>query len=200
MSVIDYEKLFEVRKQKEEEKGQVTIVITPDLSIPSPDLMIRHRIKFDGILHSKITFNSISNCDDIKGSVTTFYKFNNEYKSIIFIQSEIIPYSTDLDVRYMNEAYKYTFLIHGLAHVNDFENSINFNKQDKQIDVIKIEAYAAAYVLKYFTVKSYDIARALYARRLLKLNNSSDGCCLQIQREIMKKYPKKKLLQWSKQL
>ena len=200
MSVIDYENLFEVRKQKEEEKGQVTIVITPDLNIPSPDLMIRHRIKFDGILHSKITFNSISNCDDIKGSVTTFYKFNNEVKSIIFIQSEIIPYSTDLDVRYINEAYKYTFLIHGLAHVNDFENSINFNKNDKQIDVIKIEAYAAAYVLKYFTVKSYDIARALYARRLLKLNNSSNGCCLQIQREIMKKYPKKKLLQWSKQL
>ncbi|MEJ6080528.1 hypothetical protein MT391_18650 [Vibrio sp. 1-Bac 57] len=200
MSVIDYENLFEVRKQKEEEKGQVTIVITPDLSIPSPDLMIRHRIKFDDILHSKITFNTISNCKDIKGSVTTFYKLDNKFKSIIFIQSEIIPYSTDLDVRYMNEAYKYTFLIHGLALVNDFENSINFNKHDKQIDVIKIETYAAVYVLKYFTVKSYDIARALYARRLLKLNNSSDGCCLQIQREIMKKYPKKKLLQWSKQL
>ena len=200
MSVTDYESLFEVRKQKEEEKRQVTIMITPDLDIPTSDLMIRHRIKFDDILNSKITFNTISNSGGIKGSVTTFYKLNNEYKSIIFIQSEIISDSTDSDDRYINDAYKYTFLIHGLAHVNDFENSINFNKHDKPLDVIKIEAYAAAYVLKYFTVKSYDVARALYARRLLKLSSSSDGFSLQIQKEIIKKYPKKKILQWSKQI
>lgn len=200
MSVINYQNLFEVQKHKEEEKGQVTIILTPDLSVPAQDLMIRHRVKFDQIFHSKNRFDIISNAIEMKGSVTIFYKLNNEHKAVLFIQSEVLPYKPDHRYHGINEAYKYTFLIHGLAHVNDFGNRINFNEQSEPIDAIKVEAYAAVYTLKYLTVNSYAIARALYASRLLELSHSGGDCSLQIQREVMKKYPKKKLLQWSKQL
>lgn len=200
MSETNYENLFEIKHQKQQENGKTTIILTPDLTIPAQDLMIRHRIKFDEILNSKDTFDIISNSDQLKGSVTAFYKLNNQYKAVVFIQSEVMPYRPDHDYHFINEAYKYTFLMHGLAHINDFENSINFNKQGEPIDLIKVEAYAAVSTLKHLTVNSYATARALYTRRLLALSDGSGDDSLQIQRQIMKKYPKKKLLQWSKQL
>lgn len=200
MSEINYQNLFESKHKKEQENGQTSIILTPDLTIPAQDLMIRHRIKFDEIFSSNNTLNIISNSDQLKGSVTAFYKLNNQYKAVVFIQSEVMPYRPDHDYHFINEAYKYTFLIHALAHVNDFENSINFNKQGTPIDLIKVEAYAAVYTLKYLTVNSYAVARALYARRLLTLSDGNRDDSLQIQKEVMKKYPKKKLLQWSKQL
>lgn len=199
MEQVNYEKLFEIKQKREEEKGLLTIMLTADLSIPAQDLMIRHRVLFDEIINSKNTVN-ISHSVEMKGSMTSFYKLNNEYKAVVFIQSEVLPYLPGRDYHSINEAYKYAFLIHGLAHVNNFENSINFNKQTEQMDAIKVEVYAAVYTLKYLTVNNYAIARALYASRLLELSNSSGDCALQIQREVMKKYSKKKLLQWSKQL
>lgn len=199
MSVINYQNLFAVQKQKEEAKGRVTIILTPDLSVPAQDLMIRHRVKFDETYHSNNRFDIISNSIELKGSVTIFYKLSNEDKAVVFIQSEVLPYQPGHYYHGINEAYKYTFLIHGLAHINDFGNSINFTKHNDHMDAIKVEAYAAVYTLKHHTMNGYATARALYASRLLELSSLSGDGGLKIQREVMKKYPKKKLLQWSKQ-
>lgn len=199
MSDVNYENLFEVLKQKEDVKGKVTIILTPDLSIPTQDLMIRHRIKFDHIVNFKETSAMINMPAAKKGGATAFFTLNNEDKAVVFIQSEFIPYSADSHVQIMNAVYRYVFLINELAHISDVENSINVDRKTETGDLCKADVYAKVCTLKHLTLKKYTYARMLYANTLLKVDDVNNDYCLQVQREVMKKYPKKKLIQWSKQ-
>lgn len=200
MLKVNYQDLFEIKKKKEEAKGRVFIILTPDLTIPIQDLMIRHRVKFDDLLSFKNTSNISDNQKAVRGGITAFYQVNNEHKAAVFIMSEFVTFDSEHNNFFLIEAYKYVFLINELAYVNDFENSINFNKESQEADLLKAQVYADINTLKYLTVNNYTFVRALYAERLLGLDSSVGSGSLQIQRDVMKKYPKKKLLQWSKQL
>ena len=200
MSDVNYQSLFEVQKQKEEAKGKITIILTPDLSIPTQDLMIRHRVKFDNV----IDFNDISeNINDSslnKGGATRFYTVNNQERVVVFIQSDFATSRTDCNERRVNEAYRYIFLMHELAHISDVENNINFDKESEKGNLFKSEVYASICTIKHLTVKNQTYERMLYANELLRLESVKNDYLLKVQREVMKKYPKKKLMQWSKQL
>ena len=200
MSDVNYENLFEILKQKEDVKGKVTIILTPDLSIPTQDLMIRHRIKFDHIVNFKEISEYIHFTNVKKGGVTAFFTLNNEDKAVVFVQTEFIAYSAEPHVHRMNAAYRYVFLINELAHISDVENSINIDRETEKGDLFKAEVYAKVCTLKHLTLKKYTYARMLYANTLLKVDDVNNDYYLKIQKEVMKKYPKKKLIQWSKQL
>jgi len=199
MSDVNYENLFEILKQKEDVKGKVTIILTPDLSIPVQDLMIRHRIKFDHIVNFEAVSEYINSTNVKKGGVTAFFTLNNEDKAVVFIQSEFITYSAEPHVHIMNAAYRYVFLINELAHISDVENSINVDRETETGDLCKAEVYAKVCTLKHLTLKKYTYARMLFAKTLLKVDDVNNEYSLKVQRELMKKYPKKKLMQWSKQ-
>ena len=199
MSDVNYQNLFEVLKQKEEANGKVIIILTPDLSIPTHDLMIRHRVKFDTAINFKALIECGSDVNQTVGSSTQFYTLNNEYKAAVFIQNEFIPYGSDCNENIMNEAYRYIFLMHELAHINDVENGINFDKETEEGDLVKAAVYAKVCTLKHLTLKKQTYARMLYAKTLLKVDDVKNEYGLKVQRELMKKYPKKKLIQWSKQ-
>ena len=199
MSDVNYQNLFEVLKQKEEANGKIIIILTPDLSIPTHDLMIRHRVKFDTAINFKALTEYGSDVAQKMGSSTQFYTLNNEDKAAVFIQNEFIPYGSDCNGNIMNEAYRYVFLMHELAHINDVENGINFDKETEEGDLVKAAVYAKVCTLKHLTLKKQTYARMLYAKTLLKVDDVKNEYSLKVQRELMKKYPKKKLMQWSKQ-
>ena len=200
MIVVNDESLFEVQKQKEEAKGKITIILTPDLSIPTQDLMIRHRVKFDKVINFNDLSENINDSGLKKGGVTRFYSINNQDKAVVFIQSEFTSARSDGNERRVVEAYRYIFLLHELAYISDFENNINFEKESKKANLFKSEVYANVSTIKHLTLKKQTYERMLYANELLKLEYIKDDYFLKVQREVMKKYPKKKLMQWSKQL
>jgi len=200
MIVVNDESLFEVQKQKEEAKGKITIILTPDLSIPTQDLMIRHRVKFDKVINFNDLSENINDSGLKKGGVTRFYSINNQDKAVVFIQSEFTSARSDGNERRVVEAYRYIFLQHELAYISDFENNINFEKESKKANLFKSEVYASVSTIKHLTLKKQTYERMLYANELLKLEYIKDDYFLKVQREVMKKYPKKKLMQWSKQL
>ena len=178
-------------------QNDVIIVEVDDIHFDSKELLIKNEISFDEVI-------SFQQQDDVKqgGGIeivpayTSFYMFDNQPKAVIFITKMLFP-----DELEGNEIYKYLFLIHELAHVQDFRNCKYINWKTKETDLLKAEIYAEISTLKFLSQQKNDIhklCRSLYASRLADFQHSENILNQKIFKGVVKQFGHKKLKQWAK--
>ncbi|NAX48820.1 hypothetical protein CAG70_17690 [Photobacterium halotolerans] len=139
---------------------------------------------------------------DIKAWTTNFI-ISGELKSAVFIISN--PEYSGCKLSGENEdefltMLKFMSLVHELGHVHDFQNSINFDHDERHVKLCDAEAYADVFAIKYFKSLKHpygDFALKLYSRAMLERLSSSEFY-KQVHSRIKKKVLESKLRKWAR--
>ncbi|MEZ9201258.1 hypothetical protein AB4151_02485 [Vibrio splendidus] len=157
---------------------------------------MNHGVSFDEVLtFQKQDDTKQEGGTEITPAHTSFYILDNQPKAVVFITKTIFP-----DEPEGNELYKYLFLIHELAHVQDFRNCKYINWQTKESDLLKAEIYAEISTLKFLSQQKDDlhkVCRSIYASRLVDFQRSENDLNQKVLKGVTKKFSLSKLKQWA---
>ncbi|MFB2719594.1 hypothetical protein [Shewanella xiamenensis] len=125
---------------------------------------------------------------------TNFFLKNGLSKAAIFIKKTFIEEHEEY-----NYLWKYIMLIHEIGHLNDFRRCQYLNWKKRECNIVMAEAFAEIYSLKYFSRRNdqhHRLCRAYLAERIINFENYGEKHRAILQ-QILKTYPRKKLIQWS---
>lgn len=100
-------------------------------------------------------------------------------RPIIFIRLNINSKSIDESEEHgenMRDGIRLLVLMHEMGHADDVARSINFDHENKKLDIVKAEAYAHQFVCKHAARLNYRIALMYYLQNIeegLKSTNPS---------------------------
>ncbi|EGR8992436.1 hypothetical protein BST55_24170 [Vibrio vulnificus] len=188
-----FRKLFEEALEKEAQKRDVFINEFRISSDSHEELFSSYNIPYDEII-------SFSASSDVGGenlempAFTNFFLNDGDAQAAIFIKDTFF----EEDDEY-NHLWKYIMLIHEIGHVNDFRKSKYLNWKKRECNIVMAESFAEIYSIKYFSRRDdqyHRLCRALLAQRILGFENYGN-VYKSIFQQILKTYPRKKLIQWS---
>ncbi|MEZ8986305.1 hypothetical protein AB4552_16685 [Vibrio sp. 10N.222.54.C3] len=191
-----FRKLFEEALEKEAQKRDVFINEFRVSSGNHEELFSSYNIPYDEI----ISFSGSSGVGDENldmPAFTNFFLNDGDAQAAIFIKDTVFEEDDE-----HNHLWKYIMLIHEIGHVNDFRKSKYLNWKKRECDIVMSESFAEIYSIKYFsrrTDRYHRSCRGQLALRILGFEHYGDDY-KSIFQQILKTYPRKKLIQWSRSI
>lgn len=172
--------------------------ISPDEALKEPEhLLEKYEINFDYIVKTVFEDSITSTYKTIENpnGFTVFFNIKNEVRSSFFIVS-------DLESGIENSLLtKCAVLAHELGHFKDFIESKNFEKSGVCKDLIKAEAFADIFAMKYFDSSNHTLSflvKSQYAKSILERKNTSSFYA-SVHREILGYISESRLKRWKKE-
>ncbi len=190
--------LFEEAVRKEQLKGDVVVNEVPEISSDYQEKFRVSEIDYDEIIKFSASDEIDSNNDLNMPGCTNFFMYGGNAKAAIFIKDKFHENSEE-----MNDLWKYMILVHEIGHVHDFRRSKHLDWKRGVCDLVMAESFAEIYSLKFFSRRNdkyHRLCRELLASRILSFEEYGSDLHSEILKQVLKTYPKKKLIQWSSQV
>lgn len=185
--------LFEEALEKEAQKRDVFINEFQVSSGVHDELFSSYNIPYDEII--SFSGSSVVGGGNLEmPAFTNFFLNDGDAQAAIFIKKTFF----EEDDEY-NHLWKYIMLIHEIGHVNDFRKSKYLNWRKRECNIVMAESFAEIYSMKYFSRRDdwyHRSCRLQLAQRILSFENYGEDY-KSIFQQILKTYPRKKLIQWS---
>lgn len=165
-----------------------------------------HGIDFDSVLHYKASQDETETygygeSEAVKGWVSNYIK-DEICQSVIFIIKDPKYDGDELEDSKRQDflsLFKYLTLLHELGHVDDFTNGNNFYHETRTVDLIKAEAYADIFVIKYLKSKRHPyeaLALTTFCKGILA-RTRTDHFYSEVHKEITKKILEPRIRKWA---